>query len=53
LDVLKERLVHRWLGQDFGVERAHAKAQENDLPNAELVVNGSIEADLVVDTVEI
>jgi pantothenate kinase len=47
-DVLKERLVHRWLSMGMGVERATAKAMKNDLPNGARGLAGSVTADLVV-----
>jgi len=48
IEILKERLVHRWLNLELGIEKAHAKVSTNDLPNAERVQANSLEADLVV-----
>lgn len=48
IEVLKERLLHRWLNLGLNVEKTHAKVSTNDLPNAERVQGGSLEADLVV-----
>lgn len=48
MDVLKERLIHRWLVHGESVETANRKAAKNDIPNAERVVAHSINADLVV-----
>ncbi len=53
VEVLKERLVHRWVSHGLAVEKAHSKAQANDLPNAERVTRGSIKADLTVGTVDL
>lgn len=52
MEILKERLIHRWLTLGLGVEKAHAKASKNDLPNAERVLAGSIKADLVVGNLD-
>ena len=52
-EVLRERLLHRWLGHGLGTEKAHAKADNNDMPNAEKVLTGSIKADLVVNASEL
>lgn len=49
IDILSERLVHRWLSHGLGVERANAKAEQNDLPNGRRVLEGSVAADLVID----
>ncbi|MFC3852174.1 uridine kinase [Salinispirillum marinum] len=49
LPVLKERLLNRWIGFGFSAQDAELKAQDNDLLNAELVIQDSIHADLTLD----
>ncbi|AQZ51482.1 nucleoside triphosphate hydrolase [Martelella mediterranea] len=46
-DVLKQRLLQRWTDMGFAPEAAHAKAYENDLPNARTVIDRSHPADIV------
>lgn len=46
MDVLRERLIERWLEQGFDRARAEAKALGNDIPNAGLVVSNSIKPDV-------
>lgn len=46
LKTLSERLVQRWLDHGYTAEQAKHKADGNDLPNAELVVAESVQADL-------
>ncbi len=48
VEILKERLIHRWRDLGLSVEKAHAKVAQNDLPNAEHVLGGSLEADCIV-----
>ena len=48
LTLLEARLAERW--SDMAPELAQAKIAGNDLPNARLVAEGSIEADIVVTT---
>lgn len=52
LDVRREtlaaRLVQRWRDQGLSEADAHARANENDLRNAELVIEQSREPDVVV-----
>lgn len=47
---LRERLVRRWLDNGLGPEEAEKRAGENDLKNADLVLEKSRTADLVFDT---
>jgi pantothenate kinase len=47
---LRERLVQRWVKHGFGPEAARQRANQNDLPNAELVMRESVSADLRLDT---
>ncbi|MEM9106738.1 MAG: P-loop NTPase fold protein [Pseudomonadota bacterium] len=46
MDVLRERLIARWLEQGFDRTKAEAKALGNDVPNASLVVSESTRADV-------
>jgi len=46
IDVLRERLVERWLNQNLDIDVAIAKTDSNDLPNAQLVINESNPADI-------
>lgn len=48
--VLAERLMARWLGFGFDEETARAKAEGNDLPNADLIRAESLPADFRIDT---
>ncbi|MDA9991146.1 hypothetical protein N9E48_10120 [Paracoccaceae bacterium] len=45
IDVLRSRLIQRWLDLDHTPEEAKARALSNDIPNAALVCDGSIKAD--------
>ena len=47
-DVLKDRLVARWLSYGLSQDAAEARAAENDLVNAQLVDRSCVAADLVV-----
>lgn len=47
-ETLRERLVARWLHHGFQPEEALAKAEANDLPNADTVLTGSIPADVLI-----
>ena len=40
-EVLRDRLIARWLAHGYSPEAAERKALDNDLPNAELVLSGS------------
>jgi pantothenate kinase len=44
---LRQRLVARWLEHGLDAEAARARAESNDLPNANLVLTGSVPADVV------
>lgn len=46
MEVLRERLITRWLEQGFDRTKAEAKALGNDIPNAGLVVSRSTQADI-------
>ena len=45
-DVLRERLIRRWLDHGFDRAGAEAKALGNDIPNADLVMSQSLPADV-------
>lgn len=49
LAVLEARLLDRWAGFDLEGEALRAKMEGNDLPNARLVVSGSVLADIDFD----
>lgn len=49
LDVLRERLVQRWLEHGLSPDLATSKTEANDLPNAKLVLSSSAKADLTLD----
>jgi len=46
--VLKERLIQRWLDHGHSATDAEARAQANDLPNAQAVLRMSIGADVTL-----
>ena len=48
--VLERRLIDRWLSFGFDEETARGRALSNDIPNAQLVVGQSRQADFVVAT---
>ncbi|WP_180900215.1 nucleoside/nucleotide kinase family protein [Martelella soudanensis] len=48
LELLRQRLLDRW--RSLQPEEARAKIEENDLPNARIVIEHSIAADLVLKT---
>lgn len=47
-DVLKKRLVERWLAHGLSAKKAEARAAENDLINAKAVTNTSLPADVAL-----
>lgn len=49
IDMLRERLVQRWLTHGLDAQAALARATQNDLPNAKTVIEQSQEADLMLD----
>lgn len=49
LDVLKMRLIERWLDQGLSAQEAQSKVMNNDLPNAAMVLIQSQHADLVIE----
>lgn len=48
IGTLRERLLQRWRDQGLPEEAAIARAQGNDIPNAETVIVGSAQADISV-----
>ena len=48
MPVVEARLLDRWHGFGLEGEALRAKMEENDLPNARLVVGGSVPADFLV-----
>ncbi|MCD7060188.1 nucleoside triphosphate hydrolase [Pelagibacterium xiamenense] len=46
---LQHRLVRRWKGYGLTTEAISAKVEGNDLPNARLVLNESVKADVELD----
>ena len=47
-DVLETRLLNRWLAHGLTEAEARARRDQNDLPNAELVLTRSADADLTL-----
>ncbi|NRA55629.1 MAG: nucleoside/nucleotide kinase family protein [Gammaproteobacteria bacterium] len=41
IEVLRQRLITRWLDQGFDLKGATTKADSNDIPNAQLVIDHS------------
>jgi len=50
IQTIEERLVQRWLDHDHTIEQAKARTHHNDLPNAEYVIEHSINAEHMVNT---
>ncbi|TCD14876.1 nucleoside triphosphate hydrolase [Oricola cellulosilytica] len=48
METLKRRLIDRWLGHDHTREQAERRAMENDIPNAQYVLDNSADADIVL-----
>ncbi|WP_419902012.1 AAA family ATPase [Kiloniella sp.] len=47
LDVLRVRLINRWLEHGFSHDEAEKKALSNDVPNAEFTIQNSVPADIL------
>lgn len=47
---IRERIIERWRGHGFDDAEAERRAEENDLPNAQLAIDGSVAADLMIQT---
>lgn len=50
LEVLRKRLIARWLAHGLSPDQAAQRAQGNDLPNAERVLNAALPCDYVLRT---
>jgi pantothenate kinase len=48
VEILQERLIHRWLEQGMALSAARERALSNDLVNAQLVADNVIAADLIL-----
>ncbi|SNY92574.1 Panthothenate kinase [Cohaesibacter sp. ES.047] len=48
-DILRERLMRRWLELNFSQEAARKKVEENDLLNARMVISNSSNPDIRID----
>ena len=51
-ETLLQRLVQRWIDHDHTPEDALNRAESNDIPNARLVSELTLEADFIIDNVE-
>lgn len=49
-DVLRERLLQRWLDHGLSRDEALEKAEANDLPNAQLIASHSLPADITLQS---
>jgi pantothenate kinase len=47
-ELVANRLVERWLSYGFDEATAHAKVQDNDLPNVDVVMKNSRRADVTI-----
>jgi pantothenate kinase len=47
---LRDRLVQRWVDHGLPIGEATARAMTNDIPNADLVINRSRHADIVLES---
>jgi len=47
-EVLEQRLIRRWLDNAHTEEQAKLRTHDNDLPNADYVLQNSIAADIVI-----
>lgn len=53
MDVLRDRLVARWLTYGLTRDQAVTRAESNDIPNARLVIANSAPADLTLSSVSL
>lgn len=53
LNTIKSRLIQRWLEHGYSLDDAKRKAQQNDLPNAELILSKSLQANLALNDIQI
>lgn len=49
INTLRERLINRWLTHGLEMQSAIQRAETNDLVNAQLIIDNSKQADLVLD----
>jgi len=47
VNILEQRLLDRWLGFGLSASEASSKAHDNDLPNGQRVIGGSIAAQVI------
>lgn len=47
IETVKKRLIDRWQNYGYNLEEAEQRALSNDIPNSEMVIDHSIEADLM------
>ena len=47
IDTLRDRLIQRWLDLGLDMDLATARAQDNDIPNAERIAGAKLPADLI------
>ena len=47
-DILKERLIERWMHHEHSKEEAELRVTKNDFPNAELTLMHSLSANLII-----
>lgn len=48
METLKSRLIERWITHNHTFEQAEARAMGNDIPNAQLVIEQSVPADITL-----
>ncbi|WP_281992322.1 nucleoside/nucleotide kinase family protein [Sulfitobacter geojensis] len=48
IDILKKRLIDRWVSHGLTLEQATARTATNDLPNAQLVTTSALPADVIL-----
>lgn len=51
MEVLRDRLVARWLAHGLPNDQAITRAESNDIPNAQLVIANSATADMTIESV--
>lgn len=53
MEVLRDRLVARWLAHGLPNDQAVIRAESNDIPNAQLVIANSAPADMTIGSVSL
>lgn len=48
IEIIKDRLIDRWLENGYDLEGAQKRALSNDIPNAEFVLKHSVKEDLII-----